>query len=93
MARYRATGNLVIRACETCLALVLHEEGEPVRGAAPVEELQAERWRAMPHTIPGGAVCIAGRDRSNRLPRRVVRAAAAARLVRKPAASSKVENQ
>lgn len=91
MARYRATGNLVIRPCATCLALVLHEEGEPFRGAAPEEEMQSTRWRAMPHTIAGGAVCIGGGERPTRLPSRTVRMATAARLVRKP--SSKAEGQ
>jgi hypothetical protein len=81
MPLYRATGNLVIRPCETCLALVLHEEGR-VANEASEDELMAARWRPFPHHAPGGAACIGGA--SGRLPvrRTVPRPAAAARRVR-----------
>lgn len=86
MPLYRATGNLVIRPCETCLALVLHEEGEVAHGDVDGAEAQPVRWRSFPHNVPGGAACIGGgSSRSRFVPApKVARAAAAARQVRAP---------
>jgi len=82
MALYRATGNLVIRPCETCLALVLHEEGRAANAELDEAELMGVRWRPFPHNAPGGAACIGGG--SGRMPARktMPRPAAAARSVR-----------
>lgn len=84
MALYRPTGNLVIRPCEVCCALVLHEEGEETQAAShDGEDLQPRRFRSFPHNAPGGAACIGGG--AARLPRPLtVRAASAARRVRAP---------
>jgi hypothetical protein len=83
MPLYRATGNLVIRPCKTCLALVLHEEEEVANEAG--EELPRgarPRWRPFPHHAPGGASCIGGGAARTPAPRTVPRPAAAARSVR-----------
>lgn len=62
MNRYRGTGNLAIRPCGICSALVLHEEGEGEEAAAPRggKLFLKRHWRAFPHHAPGGAICIGG---------------------------------
>ena len=77
MPLYRATGNLVIRPCATCLALVLHEEGESSVASAFEEDPLAVRWRPFPHNAPGGAACIGGAG-ARRAARKVVPRPAAA---------------
>lgn len=82
MPLYRATGNLVIRPCATCLALVLHEEGLAANGEFDDAAAMPARWRPFPHHAPGGATCIGGgslRPPANKV---LPRAPAAARRVR-----------
>ncbi|WP_373047682.1 hypothetical protein [Vulgatibacter sp.] len=81
MPLYRATGNLVIRPCETCLALVLHEEGAAANEATEGEEMMHARWRPFPHHAPGGVACIGGGSMRTAGRKTVQRPAAAARRV------------
>lgn len=82
MALYRSTGNLVIRPCDTCLSLVLHEEGEAAVGLIVAEEAQPSRWQPVPHGGASGRACI-GNATNERPRRKTVPAAQAARSVRK----------
>lgn len=82
MPTYRATGNLVIRPCASCRALVLHEEGVLAAGEVPAPAAMRERWRAFPHRAPGGASCFAGGTLHQPSNKTVARAAVAARRVR-----------
>jgi len=84
MPLYRATGNLVIRPCATCLALVLHEEGVAANGEIDPAESMTVRWRAFPHHAPGGIACIGGGAGRSAVRKTAPRAAAAARRVRAP---------
>lgn len=82
MPLYRATGNLVIRPCSTCLALVLHEEGAVANGEVEGPDAMEERWRPFPHHAPGGVACIGGGATWRPAPKNAPRAANAARRVR-----------
>lgn len=67
MASPLPSGNLVIRPCDVCDALVLHDERE--RNEVPAgRRPSAQRWSAFPHRVPGGAICIGGGKRGRASP-------------------------
>ena len=80
MSQYRGRGQLAIRPCGICSALVLHEEGEVEQAEGSEGPMMVRRqWRAFPHHAPGGAICIGGGAISRELHRALQHARASRR--------------
>lgn len=66
MASPRPSGRLVIRPCDVCQALVLHDESDWPE-LTPRRSASHRHWAPFPHRVPGGAICIGSGKRRGKL--------------------------